>query len=109
MAAEMIKEVDPLFRVVGLGSVDELKKILAGSQRDETAQIANSFNELGETPLIEAIKGNHLEMVRFLVRDLKANCSQLGRFTWKGLDHEEAPPLFAAIVRPYTEYHPTSD
>ena len=98
MTEEMRMDVDPFFQVVGSGSVDELKKLIADNQLDETSQIANSFNELGETPLIVAIKGNHLEMVRFLVRDLKVNCSQLGRFTWKELDYEEAPPLFAAIM-----------
>ena len=97
MASEKVMNVDAFFRIVSSGSVDELKKMIVDCS-EETTKIANSFNDEGETPLIVAIKGNHPEMVRFLVRELKADICQLGRFTWKNLDYLESPPLFAAIM-----------
>ena len=40
------------------------------------AQLARSSNDLGETPLILAVKRNHEEMVKFLVEELDALAKQ---------------------------------
>ena len=37
-------------------------------------------------------------MVQFLVDELKADIFKSGRFNWKGIDYEEALPLFVAIL-----------
>ena len=44
-----------------------------------------------------AIKGQHFEMVKYLVEELKADIGQLGQ-VWNGLDYLVAPPLFSAIL-----------
>ena len=90
--------IKAFFQTVRSGSLNQLKQLLIGSVQEEKSCLANSFYSEGETPLMVAIKENHYEMVRFLVLDMKANIYQLGRFYWKGLDFEQVPPLFGAVV-----------
>ena len=45
-----------------------------------------------------AINKRHLHVVTFLVDVLDIDISQVGRFSWKGLNYLNIPPLFAAII-----------
>ena len=99
MASNKTIDIETFFQAVSsAGSVDELKTIVLDLGPEERNRIANSFNSKGETPLIVAIKRNHNAMVRYLVSDLKANISQLGRFIWEGLVFKQVPPIFVAVV-----------
>ena len=80
------------------GSVKDLQKLLGANGRKITTDMAKSFNECGETPLLLAIKKNNHLMVAFLVEVLDAPVNQMGRFLWNGIDYPEVPPLFAAII-----------
>ena len=72
-----------------------MKQIVAENGPELAAEIVNSFNSKGETPLLLAIKEQHFKMVKFLVENLQAHIGQLGHLEWKGL---EVPPLFATII-----------
>jgi hypothetical protein len=87
-----------IFEAVRIGSVDILEKLLATNGLDVTSKLAQSYNEEGETPLLVAIKCKHLNVVKFLVEDLKVNIGQIGRFFWKTVDYSEVLPLFASII-----------
>ena len=86
------------FRSVSEGSVKDLQKLLGANGRKITTDMAKSFKECGETPLLLAIKKNNHLMVAFLVEVLDAPVNQMGRFLWNGIDYPEVPPLFAAII-----------
>ena len=101
-AAEPNQNLETFFKAVSTGSVPELQELLKKMEPDVKVRIANSFNTEGETALIVAIKGNHQEMVKFLVEEMKADIFKMGRFKWKGLDYEEAMPLFVAVLSDYT-------
>ena len=101
-AAETNQNLDTFFKAVSTGSVPELQELLKKMEPDVKVRIANSFNTEGETALIVAIKGNHQEMVKFLVEEMKADIFKMGRFKWKELDYEEAMPLFVAVLSDYT-------
>ena len=60
------------FRSVSEGSVKDLQKLLGANGRKITTDMAKSFNECGETPLLLAIKKNNHLMVAFLVEVLDA-------------------------------------
>ena len=98
MATELIKKSEILFEAVSKGSIEDLQKLLKKTKRQERAKIADAFNLKGETPLLVAIRRNDKEMVKFLIKELNADISKAGRFTWKGVDYTEALPLFAAIL-----------
>lgn len=87
-----------IFEAVRIGSVDVLKKLLATNGLDVTSKLAQSYNKEGETPLLVAIKCKHLNVVKFLVEDLKVNIGQIGRFFWKTVDYSEVLPLYASII-----------
>ena len=55
------------------GSVTGLKEIVAENGPEVLAEVIKSMNSKGETPLIVAIKGQHFEMVKFLVKHFKAD------------------------------------
>ena len=78
--------------------VSELQSIIARDGYEVAKKLGKSSNDSGETPLLLAIKGNHKEMVKFLVRELKTPFNKLGRLFWNGADYEAVTPLFAAIV-----------
>ena len=101
-AAEPNQNLKTFFKAVSTGSVPELQELLKKMEADIKVRIANSFNTEGETALIVAIKGNHQEMVKFLVEEMKADIFKMGRFKWKELDYEEAMPLFVAVLSDYT-------
>ena len=101
-AAEPNQNLKTFFKAVSTGSVPELQELLKKMEADIKVRIANSFNTEGETALIVAIKGNHQEMVKFLVEEMKADIFKMGRFKWKGLDYKEAMPLFVAVLCDYT-------
>ena len=86
------------FQAVREGSVPKVRRIMNAVGREEATNLAKSFNELGETPLLVAIKENNRLMVTFLVEVLNAPVNQMGRFLWEGADYPEVPPLFAAII-----------
>jgi hypothetical protein len=87
-----------IFEAVRMGSVDVLEKLLATNGLDATSKLAQSYNEEGETPLLVAIKCKHLKVVKFLVKSLKVNFGQIGRFFWRTVDYSEVLPLFASII-----------
>ena len=91
-------DLEDFFQLVSSGSVDELKEIVIDIEPEEAIKIANTVNNNGETPLIVAIQGNHYKMIEYLVKELKANIYQFGRFIWKECDYAEVPPIFAAIL-----------
>ncbi|KAK4025842.1 hypothetical protein OUZ56_014887 [Daphnia magna] len=62
------------------------------------ANVAKSYNDMGETPLLVAIKNRNFRTVKFLVSKLKVSVIQVGQFTWKNVDYTDVPPLFAAVI-----------
>ena len=87
---------EKFFLAVSNGSVASLKEIVAENEPDVVAEIVQSKNSQGETPLLVAIREQHFEMVKYLVDDLKADIGQMG-LVWNGLTNMTVPPLFAAI------------
>ncbi|XP_046636782.1 uncharacterized protein LOC124315267 isoform X2 [Daphnia pulicaria] len=86
------------FRAVSVGSLDDLNEIIGNIGGEMIFNLAQSYNETGETPLLVAISNRHLHVVQFLVGVLEIDISQEGRFSWKDLDYLKIPPLFAAII-----------
>ena len=86
------------FSAVSKGSITEVQQLLYVNGLEITTDMAKSFNELGETPLLVAIKENDYLMVQFLVEVLNVPINQMGRFLWNEVDYPEVPPLFAAII-----------
>ena len=98
MASQYVNLVtETFFLAVSNGSVTGLKEIVAENGPEVAVAIAKTLNSKGETPLHVAIKGQHLEMVKFLVQNLKADIGQLGQ-VWNGPDYLVAPPLLSAIL-----------
>ena len=98
MASQYVNLVTETFSLaVSNGSVTGLKEIVAENGPEVAVAIAKTLNSKGETPLHVAIKGQHLEMVKFLVQNLKADIGQLGQ-VWNGPDYLVAPPLLSAIL-----------
>ena len=87
-----------LFDAAASGSVEAMQEVVYRCGLELTAELAKSQNNEGETPLIVAVKGNHLEVVKFLVNQLHVSIGQTGRFLWKGVDYLQVPPVFAAII-----------
>lgn len=86
------------FCAVSVGSLDDLNEIIGNIGGEMIFNLAQSYNETGETPLLVAISNRHLHVVQFLVGVLEIDISQEGRFSWKDLDYLKIPPLFAAII-----------
>ena len=86
------------FQIVKEGSVEKLKEFEKTNEREETFEIANSFNENGVTPLLLAITESNLLMTEYLIWNLNVNINQTGKFFWNGMGYLEGPPLFAAIL-----------
>ena len=91
------------FEAVGRGSIDEVRSMAIVSGTELMVQLAHSSNDLGETPLILAIKGNYEKMVELLVQELDAPIGQTGRFFWKGIDYQAVAPLFVAILAEHAD------
>ena len=87
-----------LFSAAASGSVEAMQEVVYRCGLEQTAELAKSQNNEGETPLIVAVKGNHLEVVKFLVHELHVSIGQTARFLWKGVDYLQVPPIFAAII-----------
>ena len=62
-----------IFKVVSTGSVTGLKQIIAETKPEVVTEIVKSTNSQGETPLLLAIKRQNLDMVKYLVEELKAD------------------------------------
>ena len=86
------------YRAVYVGSLDDLYEILGKTERKIMSNLAQSYNEMGETPLLVAINKRHPFVVQFLVDILEIDISQVGRFSWKDSNYLNIPPLFAAII-----------
>ena len=69
-----------MFEAVASGSMKAMQKIVNSCGLKLTAKFAKSLNDEGETPLIIAVKGNHLEVVKFLVHELCVSVGQTARF-----------------------------
>ena len=94
------------FQAVKTGSVNTLKELQLKIDPKELTKISKLFTHEGETPLLLAIRGCHLEMVKFLVEEVKVNMLQFGRLIWKGtMDYLEVPPLFAALIYDHIPEH----
>ena len=87
-----------MFDAAASSSVKAMQEVVNSCGLEETAEFAKSLNAEGETPLIIAVKGNHLEVVKFLVHELHVSIGQTARFLWKSVDYLQVPPIFAAII-----------
>ncbi|KAK4012318.1 hypothetical protein OUZ56_021418 [Daphnia magna] len=75
------------------------QKIESVQEGDEfIANVAKSYNDMGETPLLVAIKNRTSRTVKFLVNKLKVSVIEVGPFTWENVDYTDVPPLFAAVI-----------
>ena len=61
---------------VGKGADVEVRSMVTTNGKEFMVQLACSSNDLGETPLILAVKGNHEEMVKLLVEGWDAPIGQ---------------------------------
>ena len=95
-----------IFEAAASGSVEALQEVVNSCGLEQTAEYAKSQNEERETPLIVAVKGEHYEVVEFLVDELHVSVGQTGRFLWKGVDYSQVPPIFAAIICDKLPCHP---
>ena len=95
-----------IFEAAASGSVEALQEVVNSCGLEQTAEYAKSQNEERETPLIVAVKGEHYEVVEFLVDELHVSVGQTGRFLWNGVDYLQVPPLFAVIICGKLPYHP---
>ena len=102
----MESQQQTFFEAVGRGAVGEVRSMVTTNGKERMVQLARSSNDLGETPLILAVKGNHEKMVELLVEGLDTPIGQTGRFIWKGIDYQAVPPLFAAILAEHTDSMP---
>ncbi len=91
-----------LFEAVTTGSVKDVENLITSNGKATIIELSSAFNELGETPLLLAVKRNHKEMVKFLVEELSAWTGQTGRLLWKEVDYQGVPPLFAALLHDRT-------
>ena len=98
----LLNDIETFFQAVEEDSVTELQEIVANVGPEEIAEIANSFNDDGETLLLVAIKRNQYKLVKFLVEEMKVKIDLYGRLVWKHLDYMEVPPIFAAIMCDHT-------
>ena len=88
---------ETVLQVVGTASVNDLKKIVAMNGLEVVTETVKSLKSKGETPLLLAIKRQNLEMVKYLVEELKADIGQLG-LVWNGLKNLTVPPLVSAMM-----------
>ncbi len=102
MELHEINDTEAFFKLVSIGSVTELKKLLSKFEQEVVEKISKSCNIDGETPLLLAIKGNHKKMVKFLLQNLNVPIAQTGRFVWRELVYGAVPPLLAAILSDQT-------
>ena len=98
-----VDKSDAFFQLVSSGLLHELEKLLFDYRPEEITAIVNSVNSEGETPLLVAIKKGHCDIAKLLFKYLKSDSNRFGRFTLKGLDYAEVPPLFTAIMS-YRKY-----
>lgn len=95
MSSELRKN---FFEAVKTGTMFLLSAMFAENGIEVMKDLANSYNDQREMPLLIAIKRKHLNVLDFLLFHLKADIGQNARFCWNGVDHGEVPPLFMAIV-----------
>lgn len=77
----------------------EWQRTLTTDGPEVTAKFTVSFNELGETPLLVAIKAKHLhvDVAKYLVKEFQDGVIiQNGQFFWKQQYYYDIPPIFIA-------------
>ena len=74
--AMMESSKQTFFEAVGRGLIDEVRSMVTTNGKEFMVQLACSSNDLGETPLILAVKGNHKEMMKLLVEGWDAPIGQ---------------------------------
>ena len=89
---------DNFFSAVRMGSILELEIMLEANGTKLMKNLAGSYNEQGETPLLIAIKHKYYDIFDFLIDYLHVDVTQNSRFLWNGVECGNVPPLFAAIV-----------
>lgn len=98
MASTKVNTDDDFFQIVASGSVSDLLKIIEKEGREKSTKLAQSYNEMGATPLLVAIGKKDFQVMELLVEVMGASIGQIGHFTSNGVDYADCPPLFAAIV-----------
>ena len=86
------------FSAVRMGSILELEIMLEANGTKLMKNLAGSYNEQGETPLLIAIKHKYYDIFDFLIDYLHVDVTQNSRFLWSGVECGNLSPLFAAIV-----------
>ena len=86
------------FKAVKNGSVEYLHQLRLKKGAKISTDLARSYNDFGETPLLVAIRYRHFNVVKCLFEDFKVSVSQTGQFPWKDSTYLEVLPIFAAIV-----------
>ena len=62
------------------------------------SHFAQTYNEEGSTAVLLAIQNQSLDLVKYLIEELKAPLNKTGRFVWEGEEYVDVPPLFAAVI-----------
>jgi hypothetical protein len=91
-------DCEEFFGSVTRGSREDLIRTLNIHGKAVTTELSNSYNEQGQTPLLVAIQGGNLDMVKFLVGKLDVPIGQIGRMILNGVTYLDVPALYAAIV-----------
>ena len=110
---EKPKYFDHFFSMVQKGHGHNLREFIRRKGQQVAFQLASSYNENNETPLLIAVKNGSLVIVDILKSEAKADIGQTGRFEYQHFYCEETPPLLAAIItnkrriiESLTEAHP---
>ena len=79
-------------------SLDEFREMSAEYGDKVTSHLAQYFTQDGATPVLLAIQYGRLDLVKYLIKKMKAPQNQTGRFLWEAEEYLDVPPLFAAII-----------